>query len=111
MGEGFWFVFSEVGENLAVDLDVCLEKLIDELGVGRAVFTSCCIDFHRPELAEFALFLFAVGKLETPRVQQSFFRLAVFIFTGPQKALGVFKESLSAFCGAHASFNSWHRFI
>ena len=68
MFEDFGFVFGEVGEDFAVDGDVGLEELVDEFGIGGAMFAGGGVDLDGPELAHGAFLFLAVGKLETPSV-------------------------------------------
>ena len=53
-------VDSEVGENLAVDLDVLLVDEADELAVGHAFHTRGGVDALNPQSAESLLFLLAI---------------------------------------------------
>lgn len=101
-------MFGQVGQDLAVDLDIGLLELIDEPGVGEAMFAGSGVDLDGPELAEFALFLFAVGELEAPGMQGRFLGLAVFGFAGPQKALRVLEKFLAALCCFWSTFYSCH---
>jgi len=64
----FGFVFGEVGEDFAINGDIGLEKLVNELGIVYAMFAGGGIDFDGPELAHCAFLFLAVSELETPSV-------------------------------------------
>ena len=51
----------QIGQNLAVDLDVCLVQAIDEASVGQAVLTRSGVDALDPERTEVALAILAVA--------------------------------------------------
>ncbi|KKW02770.1 MAG: hypothetical protein UY36_C0002G0006 [Parcubacteria group bacterium GW2011_GWA1_49_11] len=101
-------MFGEDGEDFTINLDVSFFELVDQLGIGDAVVSCRGIDFNSPKVAHSALFLFTVGELKTPSVQQCFTGLAGLGFAGPQKPFRVFEQSLSALGGADASFYSCH---
>ena len=54
-------VQSEVGEDLAVDLDAGLRQLVDELAVVHVVLTHGGVDTDNPQAAEFALLVSSVA--------------------------------------------------
>src|SRR5215207_8130791 len=60
----------EVGEDLAIDLDVCALEAVDELAVGEAVLTRCGVDPDDPQLAHLALALLPVARRVGERVQE-----------------------------------------
>ena len=59
--EGLRIVQSEVGEDLAVDLDAGLRQLVDELAVVHVVLTHGGVDTDNPQAAEFALLVSSVA--------------------------------------------------
>ena len=106
--EYFWFVFGEVGEDLAVDLDIGFLELIDQLRVADAVLAGGRVDLDRPKISESPFLFLSIGELKAPGVKRRFFGLAEFRFTGPQKALRVFQKSFAAGIGNCSSFYSRH---
>src|SRR4026208_1468557 len=61
---------SEIGEDLAVDLDVGTLQAADELAVGHAVLASCCVDADDPQLTHLALALLSVPCRVGERVEE-----------------------------------------
>ncbi len=59
--EGCGVIQSEVGENLAVDLDTGFVDEAHELGVRKILLTCGCVDTLNPKSAEVALFVLAVA--------------------------------------------------
>ncbi len=108
MFENFGFVFGEIGEYLAVELNIGLEKLIDEFRISGSVVSGGGVNLDRPESAHCAFLFLSVGELKTPSVKQCFFGLAVFGFAGPQKTLGLLEQPFASFVLDCSSFNSWH---
>lgn len=106
--KNFQIVFGQVGHNFPVQFNVRFLEPVDELGIVRSVLADRGVDLDSPEFAEFALLFFAVGELEAPGVEQGLFGLALFGFARPQKALGVFKESLAALICFYSAFNACH---
>src|SRR4029077_20880651 len=60
----------QVGQDLAVDLDVGLLETGDEGAVGDAVLAGCRVDPDDPQLAHLALALFAVARRVGHRVEK-----------------------------------------
>ncbi len=104
-------VGGKFGENLAIQFNVGFLELGDELGVGDSVLAGSGADLYLPGAAEGSLFLFAVGKLEAPGVEQRFFCLAELGFACPFKALGFFKDSFTPSVLLYASFYACHVII
>jgi hypothetical protein len=106
--EYFRFVFCEVGEDLAVDLDAGNFEGIDEPAVAKAFGADRCVDLDGPELAEGALLFFAATERVDPCVEQGFFGGTLFGAATPLKALGVLKGFLTVLMGIYSSFYAWH---
>ena len=53
-------IHRQVGQNLAVEVDVRLLQAADELGVGHAVHAGSRVDTGDPKLTEVTLFKLAV---------------------------------------------------
>lgn len=107
----FGMVGGKFGENLAIQFNVGFLELGDELRVGDSVLAGSGADLYLPGAAERSLFLFAVGKLEAPGVEQRFFGLAELGFTCPLKALSFFKDSFAPSMLLYASFYACHGII
>ncbi len=54
-GKGLGIGDSELGQDLAVDVDLCQTQALDEAVVRDVVCTSCSVDTRDPQLAELAL--------------------------------------------------------
>ena len=65
-GESGGIVHSQVGENLAVQLDASLLQAVHKHGVGQAVHASSSVDAGDPETTNLALLVatIAIGVLE-----------------------------------------------
>src|SRR5262249_35114151 len=58
--KGSGIVHSQVGQHLAIDLNLSLQQAIDQPAVGQSVQTRCGVDTRDPERAELALLLAAI---------------------------------------------------
>ena len=111
MLEDFGMISGKFRENLAIQFNVGFLELGDELGVGDSVLAGSGADLYLPGAAERSLFLFAVGKLEAPSVEQRFFGLAELGFACPLKTLSFFKDSFAPSMLLYASFYACHVII
>ena len=59
--EGLGVVHSQVGENLAVDLDTCLVNHTHKFAVREVLLACGSVDTLNPQSAEVAFFLLTVG--------------------------------------------------
>ena len=59
--EGLGVVHSQVGENLAVDLNTCLVNHTHQLAVRQVLHACRSVDTLNPQRAEVAFLLLAVG--------------------------------------------------
>lgn len=86
----------DLGENLAIELDVCGLELSDEATVGELVHACGCTQASLPEATHVALLFLAVSKLEGPCVKEGFFCLAELGTAGPLKALCMLEQAFAA---------------
>lgn len=59
-GKGCRVVHSQVGENLAVEVDAGIPELAHKHRIGKAVFPCTCIDALDPQCPEFTFSLLAI---------------------------------------------------
>lgn len=65
----------ELGENLTIELDALLRKLVDEDGVLSSCFANSSVQANDPEGAEVALLFAAIHECVLARLNHTFLRL------------------------------------
>src|SRR5688572_16323826 len=98
----------EVGQDLAVDLDLRLLETGDELPVRQPVLAGGRIDPDDPQLAHLALSLLAVAGRVGERVQQRLAGGLDQLRLGALSALGRLEQALVALVRGDASLDSCH---
>ena len=98
----FGFVFREIGQNLAVQLDFLFLQRIHETAVGESERTDGGVDFDVPQTAVGSFFVFAVTVGVGAGFGNRDFRKLDAIFASPAVALSL-RENLAPFF-LHALF-------
>ena len=93
-------VDGEVGENLAVDLDVLLVDEADELAVGYALHTCGGVDTLNPQSAESLLFLLAIPVCVGLTLLPSVLGYGPDVLTTTEVTLGEFEDSFAPCAGS-----------
>ena len=83
-------MLGKLGEDFAVDGDVCEFQFIYELAISGATHARAGVYFYIPKCAHHALFLSAVLKRVNACVQKRLARGALFFAPLPAEALGLF---------------------
>src|SRR6185369_10630838 len=94
LGKRAGVAHSEVGEDLAIQLDVGALQALDEPAVGKAVRADRGVDAHDPQAAHVALALLPVTRGVGQRVEERLARWLDQPRTGALAALGVLEEPL-----------------
>ena len=103
-----WIVDGEVGEDLAIKLDLSGFETFDEAGVGKILGADGSGDPLDPETTELALTLFAVAILILPGLVDCVFGVAVELGTEAAEAFGALEDALPAFAAGGTICCSWH---
>src|SRR5688572_11970336 len=98
----------EVGEHLAVDLDLRLLQARHERAVGEAELAHRGIDARDPERPERALAVAAVAVGVLPRLHHRFLGDAVDVAPAAAEALGLGEDLLVARARRYSTLDSWH---
>lgn len=101
-------IHGQIGEYLAVDVDIVGVNLTHELGVRHAVLAGSGVDTLDPQGTESAFlgFAVAVGILQT--FFDGVFGNRPYIFTGAPVTLGEFKDLLPSGPGGYMVNGTWH---
>ena len=95
--ESLGVVQSQVGENLAVDLDTSLSQLTHQYGIAHTLLTSGSIDTLNPQGAEGALLVLTIAIGVGQTFLPSVLGYCPNILAGSKIAAGELKNSLT-FC-------------
>src|SRR6476620_5441017 len=106
--EGHAVTDGEIGEALAVDLDVSSLKAADQLTVGHAVLAGSRVDPNDPQLTHLALALLAVACRIGERVEERFAGRLDQLRTGTAATLGGLEQPLVSLVGGDAPLDSCH---
>src|SRR5262245_27019066 len=98
----------EIGQDLAVEVDVGLLQALDELAVTQALRADGRIDADDPQAAEPALALLSVPRRVGERVEQGFAGRLDQPRTRALAAFRVLQEALVAGVGGDAALDSGH---
>lgn len=106
--ESFGMIHSEVGEDLAVDIDTGSMKLAHELRVGKALETGCSVDTGDPEGTEVVLLVTTIAEC----IRQTFFP-CVFsngphILAGTEITSRQMEDLLASVTRRYVIYRSWH---
>ncbi len=104
--EGFRMRVSDLGEDLAVELDVLLLECADEFAVACTLFVERCVDADIPESAEIALLVAAAFEGIRAGMHDCVDRCRFLVSAVQAIALGLQKCILSALVLDDASFDS-----
>jgi hypothetical protein len=99
---------SNIGENLAVNLDLSLVQAIDQAAVRQAVQTCGRIDTRDPQLTELTFALAAVTVRVLASLNNSLLGCLEQFGTRTIVALRFAEDFLMACFGGYATFNSCH---
>lgn len=99
----------DLGEDLAIERNVLLLEIVDELGVGSSDFANGGIQPDVHERAIAALLLFATNPGICPRFDRGGSRQLDLGLAAPHHPLGLLEDVLSVFDVADSAFDSWHR--
>src|SRR3954465_15257207 len=98
----------ELGEDLAVELDVRLLAAVDELVVGEALLPRGRVDARDPEAAEDALLVLAVAVGVDERVLDLLLRVGVRGVLEPPVATCLLEDLAPLLAGVDGSFYARH---
>src|SRR5690242_16434642 len=98
----------EIGEDLAVDLDVRPLQAADQLTVGHAVLAGGGVDADDPQLAHLALALLAITRRVGERVEERFAGRLDQLRSGAAATLGGLEQALVPLVGGDAPLDSCH---
>lgn len=108
LGKDFRVLHGDLGENLAVKLDVALFQAVHEFGVDRSVQTRGGVDAHLLETAIVALLQLAADVGVATGFGRGGLGEGNLGFTSPHHALGTGKNILAALDAVCTAFNSRH---
>lgn len=107
-GEDSRLLFSEHGQNLAIQTNVRLLQKIDKAGIGQAIFTNRGIDLNRPQVAEGALLGAAITEGVGASFEHGWAGKADFALAAPLVAFYALQEILAALYMLCTTFYSRH---
>ncbi len=99
----------DVGEHLAVKLDIRFFQPVDELAVCGAKISDGGVDLRLPQGAVIALLFLASAERVRPCVQERFFCGPFFRLAAPAETFGVGQQFFSFLVGGYASLYSCHK--
>src|ERR1700761_8371632 len=107
-GEAGGVVHCDVGENLAVEVDIRLLEAVDELRVADAVDLGGGIDTHDPERAVLTLLLLAAAVGELESALDGFLRCLVELRFGKEITAGALEDLFAAVVAFCSTFYAGH---
>jgi hypothetical protein len=102
--------YGQIGENLAIQLNLGLEQPIDENAVAQAALAHCGIDANDPQLAELPFPIAAIPKGIDSGAEESFFGSSQQATTPADKSLHLVKETLLSLISG-GTFYGTHRYL
>ena len=110
LGKDVWVARGELGEDLAVELDLLRFEGADDLGVAHAHFAHGGADADLVEGAVIALLELAVAVGVDTALGHGHFGQGKFGLAAPHHALRPLEDILAALDVVHAAFDTCHRF-
>ena len=80
-------ILGKVGEDFAVELDICFVELIDKFGIADVILPCGGVYLYLPQPAEIPFLFLSVGELGRPGVKRGFLGGSVVGLSAPLKTL------------------------
>jgi len=106
--EAITITYSEVSQDLTVELDTVLDHRCDERGVGGSSIAARCRDTGDPQAAEVALLVAAVTVCKVSSTCNGFVCSLKNVLTGAEVTFGELDNLLVTLLSHHTTFNTRH---
>src|SRR6185503_14030415 len=108
LGERGLVAYREIGQHLAVDLDVGALQARHEDAIAQAMLAHRSVDAGDPQRAEGTLLVAAIAVGILPRLHQRLLGDAVDVLAPAAKPLGLLEDLLVARARRDSTLDSWH---
>src|SRR5205085_10968301 len=108
LGEGGLVHHREVGEHLAIDVDLRLLQAGHEGRIGHAHLARRGVDARDPQRAEGAFSLAAIAVGVLPRLHHRLLGYAIDVLPAAAESLGLLEDLLVAGARRDSTLDSWH---